>query len=178
MALNLNLNLIAIGALVAGIVSASSAAAQTPAVAMSPPWAEAMCVAWNADATLTTKLVESEWIKNDAARGFKAMQIYRADCPKSARIELHVGLKDNKAQCNYGGAAKTAKLDGGADYLMWAETPRWREMGSGEYGPMRAMMFGRLNFEGPMMEAMNNMGPFQSFLLLVGKVPGEWGACP
>ncbi len=29
-----------------------------------------------------------------------------------------------------------------------------------------------------MLEAMNNLGPFESFLLLVGKVPGEWGACP
>ncbi len=176
--MSVNLNLTAIAALVSGILSAASAAAQTPAVAMSAPWAEAMCAAWNADDTLTTKLVESEWIKNDAARGFKAMQIYRADCPKSARIELQVALKDSKALCTYGGAAKTTKLDGGADYLMWAETPRWREMGAGEYGPMRAMMFGRLNFGGPMMEAMNNMGPFESFLLLVGKVPGDWAACP
>ena len=169
---------VTLGALVAAILAAMPAAAQTPAVAMSAPWAEAMCAAWNSDAALTTKLVESEWIKNDAARGFKAMQIYRADCPKSARIELQVGLKENQARCTYGGPAKTAKLDGGADYLMWAETPRWREMGSGEYGPMRAMMFGRLNFEGPMLEAMNNMGPFESFLLLVGKVPGDWAACP
>lgn len=166
------------GIAVAVLMSTSSASAQTPASAMSAPWAESMCQAWNADATLTAKLVESEWIKNDAGRGFKAMQIYRADCPKSVRIELQVVLKDNKAQCTYGGSAKTAKLDGGADYLMWAETSRWREMGSGEYGPMRAMMFGRLNFEGPMMEAMNNMGPFESFLLLVGKVPGDWAVCP
>ncbi len=157
--------------------AATPTLAQSP-VAMSALWAEAMCVAWNADATLTVKLVESEWIKNDAGRGFKAMQIFRGDCLKSPRIEMQIALKDNKAICTYGGAAKTAKLDGGADYLMWAESTRWREMGSGEYGPMRAMMFGRLNFEGPMLEAMNNMGPFESFLLLVGKVPGEWSACP
>jgi putative sterol carrier protein len=43
---------------------------------------------------------------------------------------------------------------------------------------MKAMMFGRLNFEGPKMEAMGNMGPFANFLLLVGKVPGDWAACP
>ncbi len=178
MTVPLNLTPLALGALVASIVCAASAAAQTPTVAMSAPWAEAMCAAWNADATLTTKLVESEWIKNDAGRGYKAMQMYRADCPKSPRIELQVSLKDNKALCGYGGAAKPTKLDGGADYLMWAETPRWREMGAGEYGPMRAMMFGRLNFEGPMFEAMGNMGPFESFLLLVGKVPGDWAACP
>jgi putative sterol carrier protein len=106
------------------------------------------------------------------------MQIYRADCPKSGRIELQIALKDNKAQCVYGGAARTDKLDDGADYLMWAETPRWREMGAGDYGPMRAMMFGSLEFAGPKMEAMGNMGPFEKFLLLVGKVPGDWGACP
>lgn len=152
--------------------------AQSSATAMSEPWAKAMCEAWNADATLTTKLVESDWIKNDAGRGFKAMQIYRADCPKSARIEMQIALKDNKATCTYGGSAKTAALNGGSDYLMWAETPRWREMGVGDYGPMRAMMLGRLNFEGPKMEAMGNMGPFASFLLLVGRVPGDWAACP
>ena len=173
-----NLNTLAFCALVAGSVAASSAAEPTPAVAMSAAWAQGMCEAWNADATLTGKLVESEWIRNDAGRGFKAMQIYRADCPKSGRIEMQITLKENKAQCVFGGAAKTATLDGGADYLMWAETPRWREMGAGDYGPMRAMMFGRLNFEGPKMEAMSNMGPFESFLLLVGKVPGEWSACP
>ena len=124
---------------------------------------------------LTDKLVESGWMKNDAGRGFKTMQIYRADCPKSARIELQIALKDNKAmrlwRCSRGD-----KLDGGADYLMWAETPRWREMGAGDYGPMRAMMFGYLNFEGPKMEAMGNMAPSR-LLRLVGKVPGEWGTC-
>jgi putative sterol carrier protein len=145
---------------------------------MSAPWAEAMCAAWNADAGLTDKLVESGWVGNAGARGYKAMQIYRGDCPKSPRIELQIALKDNKARCVYGGAARTEKLDSGSDYLMWAETPRWREMGAGEYGAMKAMMFGRLNFEGPKMEAMGNMGPFGGFLLLVGKVPGEWAACP
>jgi len=42
---------------------------------------------------------------------------------------------------------------------MHAETARWQEMGRGEYGPMRAMMFNRLE-------------------LLVGKVPGGTGTCP
>lgn len=158
-------------------LGAAAAQAQTGA-AMSPAWAQAMCSAWNADATLTDKLVESGWIKNDGGRGFKAMQVYRADCPKSARIELQVALKGEKAQCIYGGTARTGTLDGGADYLMWADTPRWKEMGAGEYGPMKAMMFGRLNFEGPKMEAMGNMGPFGNFLLLVGQVPGDWTACP
>ena len=48
----------------------------------------------------------------------------------------------------------------------------------GEDGPMKAMMFGRLEFAGPKMEAMGNMGPFENFLLLVGKVPGSTQACP
>lgn len=173
-----NPRLIALGGLVAGLVAAHSTFAQTPAAAMSEPWAKALCEAWNADATLTGKLVESDWIKNDAGRGFKAMQIYRADCPKSGRIEMQIALKDNKAMCTYGGGAKTTALSGSSDYLMWAETARWREMGAGEYGPMRAMMFSRLNFAGPKMEAMGNMGPFESFLLLVGKVPGDWASCP
>ena len=152
--------------------------AQAPANAMSPPWAEAMCSAWNADANLTDKLVESGWARNDGNRGAKVMQIYRSDCPGSARIELQIAIKDGKAHCGYGGEARTAKLDSSVDYLMWADTARWREMGAGDYGPMKAMMFGRLNFEGPKMEAMGNMGPFESFLLLVGKVPGNWSACP
>jgi putative sterol carrier protein len=163
---------------VAALAGVAEVSAQTTGVAMSSPWAKAMCSAWNEDATLTDKLVESGWIKNDAGHGFKIMQIYRADCPKSARIEMQIELKDNKAQCVYGGAARTAKLESSADYLMWAETPRWREMGAGEYGAMRAMMFGRLNFEGPKMEAMGNMAPFENFLRLVGKVPGDWAACP
>jgi putative sterol carrier protein len=165
-------------ALAIGFAAASPVFAQTPPVAMSAPFAQAMCDAWNGDATLTDKLVESGWIKNDGGRGFKIMQIYRADCPNSARVEMQIALKDNKAQCVYGGTARTGKLDGATDYLMWAETPRWREMGAGDYGPMRAMMFGRLEFAGPKMEAMGNMGPFEKFLLLVGKVPGDWGACP
>lgn len=152
--------------------------AQAPGSAMSPAWAQAMCTAWNADPGLTERLVESGWIKNDAGRGFKAMQIYRADCPNPARIELQVALKEGKALCVYGGSVKTSALDAGADYLMWADSARWREMGAGEYGPMKAMMFGRLNFQGPKLEAMGNMGPFGGFLLLVGKVPGDWQACP
>jgi putative sterol carrier protein len=146
-------------------------------VMMAPEWAQEMCKAWNADPELTGKLVESGWIKNDKGRGYKAMQVYRADCPDAARIELRVSEKDGKTVCTYGGKAQSA-LDGDVDYLMWAETARWSEMGKGEYGPMRAMMFGRLKFDGPMMEAMGNMGPFASFLLLVGKVPGEAAACP
>lgn len=149
-----------------------------PSAAMGPPWARELCDAWNAEPVLTDKLVESAWIKNDAGRGYKTMQIYRSDCPSSERIELRIALREGKAQCVAGGGPTTKTLDGGADYLMWADTARWREMGAGDYGPMRAMMMGRLNFSGPKMEAMGNMGPFESFLRLAGKVPGDWSACP
>lgn len=157
-------------------LAAVSAAGAAPTM-MSPQWAEAMCQAWNADRTLTQDLVESGWIDNHKGRGFKVMQVYRADCDGSARIELRVSARDGRAVCVYGGKAES-KLDGDADYLMWADTGRWVEMGKGEYGPMRAMLFRRLRFDGPMNEAMANMTPFGSFLLLVGKVPGDTAACP
>jgi putative sterol carrier protein len=60
---------------------------------------------------------------------------------------------------------------------MHATTERWNEMGAGEYGPMKAMMFGRLKFTGPKVEAMGVMGPFGAFLRLPGKIPGDQ-ACP
>lgn len=159
--------------LFAGVVSVSQAAP----LMMAADWAQEMCKAWNADPTLTGKLIESGWMKNNKGRGYKVMQIYRSDCDASPHVELRVTEKDGKATCVYGGKAES-KLDADADYLMWAETPRWVEMGKGEYGPMRAMFFQRLHFDGPMGEAMGNMGPFENFLLLVGKVPGETGACP
>jgi putative sterol carrier protein len=154
----------------------ASSISQAAPVMMGTEWAQEMCKAWNADATLTGKLVESEWIKNDNKRGYKAIQIYRTDCEGSARIELRVSEKDGKAMCVYGGKAES-ELES-PDYLMWAETQRWIQMGKGEYGPMWAMISGRLSFQGPMFEAMGNMGPFESFLLLVGKVPGDVAACP
>ncbi|MCU0804692.1 MAG: SCP2 sterol-binding domain-containing protein [Burkholderiales bacterium] len=163
--------------LFAAAALAAASAAHAQGVMMSPDWAKGMCAAWNADPVLTTRLVESGWVKNDKGRGFKVMQIYRSDCPESPRIELRVSQKDGKAICTYGGKAET-KVDTSADYMMWAETRRWVEMGKGEYGPMRAMMLNRLTFDGPMGEAMGNMGPFEGFLLLVGKVPGDTKACP
>jgi len=147
-------------------------------VLMTGDWGKEACAAWDKDPVLTDKLVESGWIKNDKGRGFKVMQVYRSDCGDKPTAELRVSLKDGKAMCVYGGAPETATLDSGSDYVMKAETGRWVEMGKGEYGPMAAMMFGRLGFDGPMMEAMANMGPFENFLLLVGKVPSETGSCP
>jgi putative sterol carrier protein len=161
--------------LAAAALCASAAAAP---VMMSSDWAKEACEAWNRDPVLTDKLVESGWVKNDKGRGYKVMQVYRSDCGDKPTAEMRVSQKEGKAACTYGGAPETATLDSGADYVMKAETVRWTEMGKGEYGPMRAMMTGRLGFDGPMFEAMGNMGPFENFLLLVGKVPSDTAACP
>lgn len=152
------------------------AQASEPAL-MSADWGPAACAAWNADPVLTKDLVESDWIKNDKGRGYKIMQVYREDCSEQPTVELRVSLKDGKAHCTYGGRVQGAELDKGADYVMHATTRHWREMGAGEYGPMKGMMLGRLSFAGPYGEAMGNMGPFKNFLLLVGKVPAG-DACP
>ena len=165
--------------LVASLIAIAFAAPVLAApVLMTGDWGKEACTAWNKDPVLTDKLAESGWIKNDKGRGFKVMQVYRSDCGDKPTAELRVALKDGKALCVYGGAPETATLDSGSDYVMKAETVRWVEMGKGEYGPMAGMMFGRLGFDGPMMEAMGNMGPVENFLLLVGKVPSETGSCP
>jgi putative sterol carrier protein len=147
-------------------------------VLMSDQWATAACAAWNQDPVLTDQLAESGWAANDKGRGFKVMQLYRIDCGSAPSAEMRIARKDGKAICVYGGRVDTKQLDSGADYVMSAETTRWTEMGRGDYGPMRAMMFGRLQFQGPKMEAMNNMTPFENFLRLVGKVPGSTASCP
>lgn len=160
-----------------GMLVSAAGTVQAQTDMMSATWAKSACDAWNAEPVLTDKLVESGWAKNNANRGYKIMQIYRTDCKDSPRVELRVAEQGGKARCIYGGKVETAQLDLTADYVMHAETARWQEMGRGEYGPMRAMMFGRLQFDGPTFEAMNNMDPFEKFLLLVGKVPGA-AACP
>jgi putative sterol carrier protein len=160
------------------IAIALAAPALAAPVLMTSEWGKDACAAWNQDPVLTDKLVESGWVKNDRGRGFKVMQVYRSDCGDKPTVEMRVSLKDGKAMCVYGGAPETASLDGGSDYVMKATTERWVEMGKGEYGPMAAMIFGRLGFDGPMLEAMGNMGPFENFLLLIGKVPSDTGSCP
>jgi len=153
------------------------ALAQSP-VLRSPQWAAQTCSAWNKEAVLTGQLAESGWVKNDGGRGYKVMQLFRSDCGKQPTAEMRIAFKDAKAMCVQGGAVETSKLDSGVDYVMSAETKHWLEMGKGDYGPMRAMMFGQLQFSGPKLEAMGNMEPFSAFLLLVGKVPSEASRCP
>jgi putative sterol carrier protein len=155
-----------------------SAAAQAEPAFMSAEWAGQACDAWNADPVLTDELAKSGWIENDNGRGFKVMQIYRTDCEGSPRVEMRISKKDGKAMCVYGGAVETATLDDDVDYVMHATTERWEQMGKGDFGPMTAMMFGRLKFDGPKWEAMKNMGPFSNFLLLTGKVATDYSTCP
>ena len=157
--------------------AAAAGAAGAATELMSADWAKAACTAWNADATLTGGLHETGWAANDKKRGYKALQVARKDCKSSPKVEVRIAPKDGKALCVSGGLS-TAQLDLEVDYAMTADTKRWIEMGKGEYGPMRAMMFGRLEFEGPKGEAMSNMSPFENFLLLVGKVPSDAGSCP
>jgi putative sterol carrier protein len=160
----------------AALLAAGAASAEP--VLMSADWARAACEAWNADAVLPVKLQESGWVANDRKRGYKVLRIAREDCKSSPPVELRIASKDGRAQCISGGAADGSALDTDVNYLMTAETRRWIEMGKGQYGPMNAMLLGRLSFDGPMGEAMGNMGPFESFLLLVGKVPSDSGSCP
>jgi putative sterol carrier protein len=157
--------------------AAATAQASDP-VLMSADWGAVACTAWNADPVLTRDLAKSGWIENDKGRGYKIMQVFRSDCGKTPSAELRVSLVDGEARCVYGGAVQQGSLDSGADYVMHADTKRWLEMGAGDYGPMRAMMLGRLSFSGPYGEAMGNMGPFGNFLKLVGKVPADAQSCP
>jgi putative sterol carrier protein len=143
---------------------------------MSAEWTAQACDAWNKDATLTDGL-GGDWIKNDKGRGYKIIHMYRTDCGEETQTELKLVHKNGKAMCVYGGAVQNLKMDHAVDYTMHATTERWEEMGAGKYGPMRAMGFGRLKFIGPKMEAMSVMGPFEAFMRLPGKIPGD-KACP
>jgi putative sterol carrier protein len=160
----------------ASLMAVFAASAQAAPAMMSTEWTAQACDAWNKDATLTDGLAD-KWIKNDKGRGYKIIHLYRTDCGENTMTEMKIVAKDGKAMCVYGGAIQNTNLDSSADYVMHAETKRWNEMGAGEYGPMKAMAFGRLKFKGPKMEAMSVMGPFEAFLRLPGKIPGDQ-ACP
>lgn len=165
-------------AMATALLAGGTVANAADPVFMSAAWAEQACAGWNADPVLTDKLKKSGWIDNNKGRGFKVMQIYRKDCPDSPKVEMKVQEQDGKAMCTYGGVAVTAKLEKSADYVMYATDEHWKRMGEGKDGPMKAMMFGRLKFEGPKVEAMGNMGPFANFLLLTGKIPSDRSTCP
>jgi putative sterol carrier protein len=157
---------------VAGLTSLAAQAAPL----MSAEWAKQACNYWNTNPALTTELAE-KWAPNDGGRGYKVIHMYRTDCGEASKVELTISTKGGRTTCVYAGPVQHATLNYDMDYKMHAETKRWKEMGAGEYGPMRAMTFGRLKFEGPMVEAMKVMGPFEQFLLIPGKVPGD-DSCP
>lgn len=146
-------------------------------VLMSAPWTASICDAWNETEELTGGLVK--WMENDLDRGYKVIQIYRLDCEDSPHVELRMAPDDEGAvRCTYGGAIEDDSLDLDADYIMFAMTERWLEMGNGDYGPMKGMFTGRLKFKGPKWEAMHNMGPFTSFLVLTGSIDSDSETCP
>ena len=151
--------------------------ADTMPVLMSAPWTAAICDAWNGTEKLTQGL--AKWIENDLDRGYKIIQIYRLDCEDSPHVELRLAPDEaGEVRCTYGGAIEDDSLDLDADYIMFAKTHRWLEMGDGAYGPMKGMFTGRLKFKGPKWEAMHNMGPFTSFLVLTGSIESDSEACP
>jgi putative sterol carrier protein len=168
------MKLLALTALIASIGMSGRPLAAEP-ILMSDEWVAQACQAWNDEPELTGNL--EKWIENDADRGYKLLRIFRRNCTEGPRVEMKIAQQEDKVVCVASGWASEQELTG-ADYVMFANTDRWLEMGEGRYGPMKGMITGRLKFQGPKWEAMKNMGLFKSFLLLVGKVPGDAGACP
>ena len=157
-------------------VASTSSAFAAPAF-MSAEWAKGACDGWNASNTLSTEL-GGDWSGNNGGKGYKVIQMYNMSCSDAPTAELQISDKDGKAVCTYGGAVKSSDLDSSVDYVMYAKAKNWARMGSGKDGPMKAMGFGRLKFNGPKMEAMSVMGPFGAFLKLTGEVPGDLETCP
>jgi hypothetical protein len=110
-------------------------------------------------------LVKSGWTANDGGKGYKILQVIVSGSKKSA--ELHID-KSGKVISAYDDI-QTETIDTSVDYEMKATLEAWKDMGSGESGPMYHMTFGGLSFDGPMVEAMANMGAFSSFLINIGK---------
>ena len=145
---------------------------------MDASWAKQACDAWNGSATLTNEL-GGDWASNDGGRGYKLIQMYREQCGADSKVQLNITNKDGKAICTYGGKPDGKAVDNSMDYLMHATDEDWTCMGEGSFGcgAMGAMTTGKLKFDGPKMEAMGVMGPFNAFLKLTGTIGGEKGAC-
>ncbi|MBT3236635.1 MAG: hypothetical protein HN353_11830 [Bdellovibrionales bacterium] len=142
---------------------------------MTSEWAEELCEEWNYSEVLTENL--DSWMDNNLERGYKVMMMSRSDCPTSELVQLTLKRVDGLTWCTAGGAG-TANANPKADYIMTATTKNWLKMGSGEVGPAMAMITGRLKFKGPKGEAMRNMGPFKSFMLLIGAFESDASVCP
>lgn len=147
---------------------------------MDANWAQTACDAWNLNTILTTELGGDNWMNNNKDRGYKLIQMYRTDCGAESKVQLNIEDKGGKASCTYGGIPDGKEINSSADYIMHATDERWTQLGQGDYGPMKAMMFGRLKFTGPKAEAMSVMSPFGEFLKLAGSVAGDKGKenCP
>ena len=155
---------------------------------MDGAWAKKACAAWNASSVLTTQLgmIDDDdgngykWAKNDAGRGYKLVQMYRTHCGANTKIQLTIQDKGGKAMCIASGKPDGKAMNMKVDYLMHASDKNWVCMGKGSFGcgAMGAMMSGKLKFSGPKVEAMKVMGPFEAFLKVAGKVPGDKAACP
>jgi len=145
---------------------------------MDAAWAKQACDAWNNNATLTNEL-GGDWASNDGGRGYKMIQMYREQCGPDSKVQLNISNQDGKAICTYGGKPDGKAFDKSMDYIMYATDEDWVCMGEGRFGcgAMGAMTTGKLNFDGPKMEAMGVMGPFNAFLQLTGTIGGEKGAC-
>ncbi|HID66213.1 MAG TPA: sterol-binding protein [Aquificaceae bacterium] len=142
-------------------------------VFMDAEWAKQFCELWNRTPDLVDRLGKSEsW----ASKPVRKIFLYRKDCSPEKQVQLTIKNENGKATCVYGGWKKDEKT--GDDFLMYAETKRWLEMGRKEYGPMKAMLFGRLKFEGPRFVAMRNMGPFNAFLDKIDEVDSDTSRCP
>ena len=126
--------------------------------------ANKIATAFNNSST-PSELVKSGWALNDGGKGYKVLQVVVKDTNKVA--ELHID--NNGKAISAFDMAKTIDLDSNVDYKMMATMADWADMGTGESGPMYHMSFGGLSFDGPMGEAMNNMGPFADFLINIGK---------
>lgn len=152
-------------------------------------WAKQACDAWNKSSTLTELLVDVDkneegggynWIKNNAGRGYKLVQMYRSSCGEASKVQLLIQQKGDKAMCVAAGKPDGKKMNFAVDYMMHASDKNWACMGKGSFGcgAMGAMMSGKLKFKGPKGEAMRVMGPFGAFLKIAGRVPGDKGSCP
>ena len=156
---------------------------------MDAAWAQKACNAWNASDTLTSQLLDIDadedgggysWVKNNAGRDYKLVQMYRSSCGEASKIQLTIQEKDGKAICTAAGKPDGKKMNFGVDYLMHATDKNWACMGKGSWGcgAMGAMMSGKLKFKGPKVEAMKVMSPFEAFLKVAGSTAGDKASCP
>ena len=157
---------------------------------MDASWARQACNAWNTNSILTKQLVDVDintndkggysWVRNNANRGYKLVQMYRSHCGEASKIQLTIQEKNGLAMCVAAGKPDNKKMNFSVDYLMHASDKNWACMGRGSWGcgAMGAMMTGKLKFKGPKGEAMTVMSPFEAFLKVAGKVPGDKASCP